>query len=380
MPDSAILFTAFETSGDALAGPVIAALKERLEPDVRLYACGGPKMAEAGATLLHRTDDLGAMGLSALGRVAAFRDVMRRSLAWAADHRVVGHIAVDSPAANFPLAARLRRRGARVVHLVAPQLWAWAPWRAAKLRRLTSCVLCVLPFEEEWFRRRRIPARFIGHPAFNRPDAARPSPRVHSRALPGGRPRIVLLPGSREHEVRANLPLLLEVFTALGDGRPELHGVAAAASEPLAGLIRAGLGAASARVDVQTGVADAAIAWADLALAVSGTVTLDIARQGTPMVAVYRTGRFAAGVARVLVRAPDRILPNIVAGRRIVPEFVPWAGGAEPVIAEARRLLDDEQAASAQRAELAGVCRRFQGHDPASEAASAIVEVLGAKG
>jgi len=163
-----VLVTAFEPSGDAHAAPVIAEIRRRA-PQVQVVAWGGPKMEAAGATIIERSADDGAMGLSALSRVGAVRAHQAAIARWASAHRVNVHVPVDSPAANFPVALRMKARGVRVCHLVAPQLWAWAPWRLGKLRRCTDGVLCLLPFEEAWFRSRGVPARFIGHPVLNRP-------------------------------------------------------------------------------------------------------------------------------------------------------------------------------------------------------------------
>ena len=153
-----VLFTAFEPSGDAHAAPVVKALRG-LAPDLFVAAWGGPKLHEAGATVIERSADDGAMGLSALSRMGAVRRHAAAIDRWRSQHRVTVHVPVDSPAANFPIARRFKRSGVRVCHLVAPQLWAWGAWRLNKLRRCTDCVLCLLPFEEKWFRDRQISAK-----------------------------------------------------------------------------------------------------------------------------------------------------------------------------------------------------------------------------
>jgi len=258
------------------------------------------------------------------------------------------------------------------VHLVAPQLWAWAPWRAAKLRRLTSQVLCVLPFEEAWFRERSIPARFIGHPAINR-SVDHHALATAAATLPDGNPRVLLLPGSREHEVRANLPFLLDVFGRLAGDHPGIRGVVVVARSALLPLIQAIAPDLPATVSVVDAPPDVAMTWADLALAVSGTVSLDLTRHGCPMVGVYRTGRFGMALARTFITIPDLFLPNIVAGRRITPEFIPWTGDPASVAEAAQPLLQPE-AAARQRADLEAVTASFGEHEYADEAARAILE------
>jgi lipid-A-disaccharide synthase len=109
------------------------------------------------------------MGIPGLGKVLEHLKINRAVKRWLQTHPVALHVPVDSPAANFPICKIAKKSGARVVHLVAPQVWAWAEWRVNKLRRLTDLVLCLLPFEEQWFAMRGVKARFVGHPLFDEP-------------------------------------------------------------------------------------------------------------------------------------------------------------------------------------------------------------------
>jgi lipid-A-disaccharide synthase len=371
---SVILLTAFEPSGDALAAPIIEEL-DRHRAWLEVHACGGPRMEAAGATLVERTADGGSMGLNALRRGFAVRRQIGRITSWARGRRVVAHVAVDSPAANFPIAKAMRAAGAQVVHLVAPQVWAWAPWRIRKLRRLTSLVLCVLPFEEQWFRERKVPARFIGHPAVNRTiDPAALREQMHG--LPQGGPRLGIFPGSRAHEVRANARQLVEVYAELQGRHAGMCGVIVAAKPELARIVRRRVTVFPTGLHMITGSADAVIAWCDLAVAVSGTITLDITAHRKPMIGVYRTGLSSWILAKLLIRSPHRLLPNIIAEREIVPEFVPYLGGPMRIVKAASRFLLDSKHGAVQSEELHRVCLRFANHDPAVEAARAIVELV----
>ncbi len=369
-----VLFTAFEPSGDAHAAPVIRALAEKV-PQVRIYAWGGPRMAAAGATLVETTAADGAMGLTAIGRFTSVRREVKRIERWSRQYRVLVHVAVDSPAANFPICRVMRRTGARVVHLVAPQMWAWGRWRLGKLRARTDLVLCFLPFEEQWFRDRDVPARFIGHPRMNRQiDAADLRKRLHG--LPQGAPRIALFPGSRGHEVRANIRLLVSAYAELQDRHGGLAGVIVAASGDLATVVRRRIRVFPTGLHMVTADSDAAIAWADLCLAVSGTITLDITRQQKPMIGVYRTSVFTWLASKLILRTPYRLLPNIIAEREIVPEFVPYCGGALPIVRQANHLLNDSRNAAIQSRELARVCQRYVNKRPAREAVRAIIKIM----
>ncbi len=353
---------------------MIAALKEAA-PELDVYACGGPLMEAAGATLLANTAEDGAMGTAAWSRVLAVRRQIKDLKRWSASRRVVLHVPVDSPAANFPLCKVLRRQGVRTIHLVAPQLWAWGAWRVKKLRRRTDLVLCLLPFEEQWFNDRAIPAQFIGHPAIDRNlDAEELAHQAES--LPAGRPRLALFPGSRSHEIRANGPLLASAFAELKSRFSNMSGVIVAANPNCAQQIRRTLKVFPNGLHMLTGQADAVIAWSDLALTVSGTMTLHIARHQKPMIGVYSTGVIAWLGAKLILRTRYRLLPNIIAEREIVPEFVPYIGGAAPIVAEAIRFLNDSHQAAILSEQLRRVCLRFANKEPAREAAQHIVSMV----
>jgi len=369
-----VLFTAFEPSGDAHAAPVIAELR-RVAPEVPVIAWGGPRMKEAGATVVERSADDGAMGLRAASRVKAVRAHQAAIERWCAQHRVAVHVPVDSPAANFAVAKRMKARGTRVCHLVAPQVWAWGPWRIGKLRRCTDCVLCLLPFEEKWFRERQVPALFIGHPVINRAmDGASVAERAAE--LPPGDPKILLLPGSRSSEVDRNLPLLLATLSNLQARFRKATAVLVAANEDLRARVRERIrGPLPSGLYLVAGELDAAITWCDLAICVSGTVSLDLTRHAKPMVGVYKVSPVSAIGARALLTTPHRLLPNILAGEQIVPEFVPHMGGAEPVSRAAESLLTDQKRMRAAADALRRVLAPYRGHDPAREAAAAILTV-----
>jgi lipid-A-disaccharide synthase len=359
-----VLFTAQEPSGDAHAAPVIARLRAAY-PEVEPVAFGGPRMEAAGARMLGRTADDGVMGLAGATKVFEVRALHNRVVDWARQNPVAVHVPVDSPSANFPLCARLKPMGARIANLVAPQLWAWAPWRIRKVRRISDVLMCLLPFEEEWFRTRGVTAKFVGHPVLHTPLDL-PQLREQASHLPGGAPRILILPGSRSGEVRRNARLLADAFGLIRGKIASASGLVVASSESNATLVLETLGGQlPVGVHMVTEGIDQGVAWCDLALAVSGTVSLDCARQAKPVVGVYRTSSIEVAGARLLLRAPNRLLPNIIAGRRIVPEFVPYAGNAEPIAAAALELLTNGVRMQRTREDLKGVAASFAGRDPA---------------
>ena len=374
-----ILFTAFEPSGDDHAAAVIAEIKRR-RPDIPVYAWGGPKMARAGATLVARTGDRSVIGLPGWGVIKHYRKVFKDIDAWLREHRPTLHVPVDSPGANFTVAKMAKRAGVKVVHLVAPQLWAWGPWRVRKLRKRTDLVLCILPFEEEFFETRGIHARFVGHPLFDEPlDVG--ALDAEAARLPDGELKIALFAGSRPTELRRHFPILLKTFRELKRRYPGVVGVFGATTEQVRESLYSRAnewGGWPDGLDCVAGKTDMVVRWCDLALVKSGTVTLQIAKQAKPMVIFYKTSKVLyKAVGKWIISTPYIALPNLVAGYEIVPELVPYFDGPERLIDAADALISDPAAQETQRRALRGVIARFAGKHCGEEAATAILEAAG---
>lgn len=382
-----ILFTAFEPSGDDHAAAVIEKLRE-YAPELSIAAWGGANMRAAGADIIEHTGSDPVMGIPGPDKIAEHLAINRRIDRWLRDHPVRVHVPVDSPAANFPICKIAKKHGAKVVHLVAPQVWAWGSWRVNKLRRATDLVLCLLPFEETYFSERNVPARFIGHPLFDdyegpgRPFGEAKMRRIDAEAqgLIEGSPKLALLPGSRKKEHLANFPLLLETYRVLKKKHATLAGVVAASSEEAETRLRQiaqESGGWPEDLDLVVHGTDAVVRWCDVALVVSGTVTLQVARQQRPMVAVYKSSKLMYQlIGRWLLSTRYFTLPNLIADREVVPEFVPHFDGHERITAEVERLLLDLDAAANQRDELVKIIDRFHGEHAADNAAHAIARMV----
>jgi lipid-A-disaccharide synthase len=379
-PRRAILFTAFEPSGDDHASGVVAELRAR-HPELAIFAWGGPKMERAGATIVERTGDDAVMGLPGLAKIREHQRINVRIEEWLRTNPVAVHVPVDSPAANFPICAITRASGARVVHLVAPQIWAWGRWRIHKLRRLTDLVLCLLPFEEGFFTNRRVPARFIGHMLFDKVLDTEELDR-RGAAFGDGPQRIAMMPGSRPDELNRHLELMLRAFEAIRAKHPQTVGVVAATTPRVADHLRElatqRLGRWPEAVQIVAQDTDAVIRWCTLALVKSGTVTLQVAKQNRPMVVFYsKSNPVLYFLAKTILSTKHFSLPNVLAHRRVVPEFIPHYGGPEPIVDAAVRLIEDPEFAAEQRRDLASVVAGFSGRNAASLAADAIEEIAG---
>lgn len=382
-----ILFTGFEPSGDDHAASVIAEVLRR-RPDVEVYAWGGPKMEAAGARIVRRTGGDAVMGLPGLAKIREHQRINADIARWLDGHagRVALHVPVDSPAANFSICAMAKKRGVRVMHLVAPQIWAWGRWRIGKLRRLTDFVCCLLPFEERFFSERGVRAQFVGHPLFDAPiDTIALDTDIAS--WPAGSPRLALMPGSRPAEIDKNFPLLINAFRRLAARYPGAQGVVAATTERVAERLHElaqgtaappGLSAGwPDRLRVVVGQTDAAIRWCEVALVVSGTVTLQVARQRRPMVILYKSSPVLYNlVARWIVRTPFFSLPNLIAGREIVPELIPHFGDEAELVRHAVDLIEQPATRDAQIEAMGGVIAAFGEKNAADAAASAVLALI----
>lgn len=382
-----ILFTAFEPSGDEHAAPVIRHLRET-RPDISIYALGGPKMKAAGATLIENTVNDAAMLAGALAKINEHRAIRRRLHVWLADHPIALHVPTDSPAANWgicKITKALPGVGAKVVHLVAPQVWAWASWRVKRLQKWSDRTLCLLPFEPAWFAKHDVDARFIGHPLFDSPLDTE-SLDATAATLPDAKTKLALLPGSRPGEIRKNWPLMRRVFTEVDGRLSGCEAVVAVGSDRQRDQLMRLDPTIGGKVQIETGQTDAAIHWADAVLTVSGTVTLHVARHAKPMAIVYRVPWLNWQlIGRWLIDTRTFTLPNLIANdgphkdrsRHIVREFVPQLSDhATPIADEIVSLIEDETKRAKQIEAVREALAKFDGHDAGREASEAILEVL----
>ncbi len=352
-----ILFTAFEPSGDTLASTLIAEIKQR-QPDRPIYAFGGPLMQAAGAELLETTTEKAVMGLDVLGEIKTHKARLKRLEAWLQQNPIAAHVPVDSPAGNGSVCQLVRDTilSAKIVHLVAPQYWAWAPWRHKKLKPRTDHILALLPFEPDWFSARGIPCTFVGHPLLEE------HPTLNPQGLPETQlPKLALLPGSRRHEIQRNAKVFTKTVDQLRASIGQIETVVALRVEDDLAF------AAPLFPDDQAyvfGRTDDAILWADAVLAVSGTVTLQVAARNTPFVPVFQATRRKWFMLRMVIQTRTFTLPNLIhehltEGQRATPEFVPHFGDPAPLAAALKPLLTQDAAGQAQRAAFERIRHAF---------------------
>jgi lipid-A-disaccharide synthase len=381
-----IYICAGEASGDILGGRLMAALR-RARPGVEFAGVGGDRMAEQGLASLFPMRDLALMGL--LEVLPSLRRLARRMAEAEADiaaRRPAVLVTIDAPSFTLRLAARVRRLGVRVVHYVAPQVWAWRPGRVREIGERVDRILALLPFEPAFFEAAGIPVRFVGHPVLEGGAEAGDAERFRAaHGLRGGERPVMVMPGSRRTEVRRLLPVFGEALRLATREEPGLRPVVAVGAL-VAGPVAAGARGWPAAPVLVTETAAKHDAFAAVArsggagLIKSGTSSLEMAVAGVPHVVAYRVNPVTAALVRRLVRVPHASLVNLLAERAVVPERLQEACTPEALAEALLRPMREPAAAAAQRegfAEALETLRPPGGGLPSEAAAAAVLEVVG---
>ncbi len=331
-----ILLTCGETSGEQHAARLVGAIKA-IDPSCRVLALGGDALAAAGAEIVHPLARYAVMGfaevVAKLPRIVA----LERSLGSTLSKGGVDlFIPVDYPGLNLRLAKRAKAAGVPVLYFIGPQVWAWGGWRLKRIKRSVDIMAVILPFEVDLYRAAGIPVVFAGHPLLdvvNTPDRPKEAPEA-------GTPfTVVLFPGSRRQVFERMLPVFLGAARRIRERFGSAEFVIG-----LAPLIDDR--AASVPADMREycrasrhGIEE--LDRASLALAASGTVTLQCALSGTPAVVSYRTSGVSYAIGKALVRIPHIAMPNVLAGRALLPELIQGAATPERIAEAAMSLLGD---------------------------------------
>ena len=323
---ASIGLVAGEASGDNLGGALVRALRER-SPEVRCFGVAGPRMMEAGCEAWHASESLAVMGLAEILRHLPRLLRLRRELvARLVEARPDVFVGIDSPEFNLRVARQLKARGVPTVQYVSPQVWAWRQGRVRTIGESVDLVLCLLPFESAFYDAHRVRAVFVGHPLADRiPLESDPVPARAALGLPTGAPVVAVLPGSRGGEVgKLGVPFA-RTMAWLHDARPGIEFVAPMANPGARAVFEQALAAHAPGVNVHLldGRAQDALTAADVVLVASGTATLETALVKRPMVVAYRVAPLTGWLLREmgLVKTDYFSQPNLLAGRKLVPEF-----------------------------------------------------------
>jgi lipid-A-disaccharide synthase len=389
-----IFISAGEASGDMYASRLAAELAQRT--GAHLFGMGGERMAEAGVELIAHSSDVAVSGISEVwNKLPVLKQTMTRLTEAAAARKPALAILTDFPSFHLRLARRLQQNKIRCVCFVAPQFWAWRPWRAKQIGKRFERALCIFPFEGEFYRKAGVPVTFIGHPLV---DIAHPSmPRADflaSQSLDAARPIVALLPGSRMNEIQRNLPpifgaceeilrqkrgcqfvlvlapsVLPELVTSVGTSEATLRLKSGGAEHSF--RVPAGL-----NLKIISGVTYDAVSSASVAIVASGTATVETALLGTPMVVVYKVARLTELILRTFIVTRFVAMPNLILGKQVVPELLQQDCTSQRIAAEVLKLLDSPAARNEMLAGLAEVRGKLGPGGAISRAADIIVGML----
>jgi len=335
-----IFLSAAEPSGDAHCAGLIAALKGT-GSNIEFVGVGGPKMAEAGCELLESTVGKAAMIYKAFTQVAHYYKLLKRIQRFMAGNKVDLVIVCDSPSFNFHVAKAGKKAGARTLFFVAPQLWAWGGWRIRKLRRCCDKLCCLLPFEQDWFGSRGVDAIFVGNPLLDELTIDPAHYEKYGRFEPA-KAKFALMPGSRPAEIESLWKPMQQIALRLKERYTEATFVTVAVDAKRQQLLRqAQIPGFECEYTVDS--VNHTAGAADFSIVTSGSATLEIAAAGCPMVIMYQSSRTLWHLfGRWLIKTKYLSLVNILAGRELVPEFMPYFSSIEPIVASIDGFMQDK--------------------------------------
>ncbi|MEB2283989.1 MAG: lipid-A-disaccharide synthase [Myxococcales bacterium] len=371
-----VVLVAGEASGDMHGADLVAALRRRV-PGVRVRGIGGARLRAAGMETLVDAHTLAAMGLvEARERLGAIWRAYRRMRRLVRGEKPDLLVLIDFAEFNLALAGVAKRAGVPVLYYISPQVWAWRRGRVRKIARRVSRLAVVFPFEVPLYAGSGLRADFVGHPLLDRVRVRRD--RQAFRAAHGLDPRkrlVALLPGSRAKEMQLLLPAMVAAAERLV-ARGDVQCVLALAETLSTADIGVSMRGAALPFPAVAGETYDLVHASDAAIVASGTATLEAALLERPMVIVYRTAALTYALARRLVSVPFIGMPNLIAGRGVVPELIQDDATAERMVAEVERFLDDPAYAAATQRALAEIRPALGGGGAAERAAAIAAEML----
>lgn len=377
-PSLRIGIVAGEASGDLLGSGLMRELKARL-PGVTFEGIGGPRMQAEGCVSLADMDRLSVIGLEGIVKIPGVLRTRRRVTAHFLARRPNLYIGVDAPDFNLSVEERLRAAGITTVHYVSPTVWAWRGYRIRKIQRAVDRMLALFPFEARYYRDHDVPVTFVGHPLADEIPSTYDTRAVRAAlGLPIDRPVVALLPGSRLGELRRHATLFVRTAQWLNARHAGLHFVAPfvnAATQALFEEARVRAGACKLPITQLCGRSREALAAADVVLLASGTATLEAALLRKPMVVTYRVSRLSETLIRLFAHVRMYALPNLLAGRLLVPELIQDKAVPERLGAAIEDYLAHPEHAESLQAELAQLHAALR-QNANARAAEAVIEVL----
>ena len=372
-----VFVIAGEPSGDLLGARLLEAIKRQAGRTVKFAGIGGPRMEAQGMTSLFPMADLTVMGfVEVLPRAVGILRRMSRTVRAIKDQKPDVLVTIDAPGFCFRVLRKLRNSPVRKIHYVAPSVWAWRPGRAKKIAGLLDHLMVLLPFEPPYFEKEGLATTFVGHPILEGEiEAAEGSHFRRNHNIPADCPVLCVLLGSRRNEVRIHMPIFSDAIRRLHEKFPSLRIVVPTVST-LIDDIRGPVGTWPAPVTIVDNDSDKydAMAAANAALAVSGTVSLELALSSLPAVIAYRVHAISAFILRRLMTLKYANLVNWLLDRKAVPEFIQEDCRGDLLAEAVSHLLVDQVVAQQQRVEsAAAIAMLAPASGTPSDAAAAVV-------
>jgi lipid-A-disaccharide synthase len=326
---SKLMIIAGETSGDLHGGQLVKELKA-MDPGLEIFGIGGDRMQAGGMELFYHVRELSFMGIAeVLGHLPFIRSVMKKLEGELYARKPDAVVLIDYPGFNLRFARKVKKAGIPVVYFISPKVWAWGRGRVRKIRKFVDKMLCILPFEEEFYRGRRVNARYVGNPLMDAVNPGQNREQFHkNNGMDPKRPLLGMLPGSRKQEIERILPVMLQTAVMLKEKDPGLQFALGLAPGMDRERIEDMIAVSGLKVALVEGSVYDLMAHSRLLLVASGTATLEAGISGTPMIIIYKTSPLTYFIGRRLIKVPDIGLVNLVAGKRVVPEFL--QGEARP--------------------------------------------------
>jgi lipid-A-disaccharide synthase len=366
-----VYFVAGEVSADNHGAALMRSLRV-LDPELKFIGRGGPQMEQvAGAPFKNWISDAAVLGLwEVLRKYGYFREQFRQTLNEIQQSKPDAIVLIDYPGFNLRLARALRKqsRGQKTIYYISPQVWAWNRGRIKKMARFIDLVLCIFPFESDLYTASGLRAVFVGHPMIERLE-------THKIDTPCDPNLIGLFPGSRLREVRKIFPVMIEAARLLSRHNPTLHFRVAAASEELALEMNEQLTDRQA-MEINVGETATIMQRAFVGIVASGSATLEATYFGMPFVLIYKVAWPTYVAARLVVNVDFLGMPNLLAGKEVVPEFIQHTAKPDAIVKAVQLLMEDSPARDRMISDFDAITKKLGGPGASERAAQAILDEL----
>jgi lipid-A-disaccharide synthase len=372
-----VMFSAGESSGDQHAANIFLELK-KYQPDIRSIGMGGTKMRQAGIEIRYDSSNIGVIGVvEVLKHYGEIRSALKLMQQLVATERPDLLICVDYKEFNFKLAKFAKQHGIKVLFYVSPQVWAWRPGRVVKYGQVIDMMAVIFPFETKYYEAENVPVRYVGHPSVDKVHPRRS--KSEDLALFGLNPQqpiVGLLPGSRMNEIKRMLPVMLAAAEKISLANPQTQFILPQADSISDELLNSYLNTSSIKVQIIKNQPYDVMQCCDAIITTSGTATLEIALLNVPMVIAYKLSPLTYLLGRLLVNIAFIGLPNIIAGKKIVTEFIQHEANPENLALEVNRLLTDKKYVKTIREQLSFVKNRLGQGGGSINMANLVLEML----